>query len=290
MRLLDIGCGWGGFAQFAAERSRRRGHRHHPLPRAGTRLRTSAVRATRFASAQPTTAPSPASFDRIVSVGHVRTRRMPKNLRAFFDRCDELLTADGLMLHHTIGSNARPSMPTSWFDRYIFPGGVLPSLAQIAGRRLSIAGCVEDVHNFGPDYDRTLMAWHDNVSEPVERAAHLRRPVPSNVATTTCSARLPDSGSHHCSCGRSCFGGRCVPRGSTPPCGDLHRPTSRRCRPVGSGGRGTRAAGWGERPCRSQRRAPVRMVRQRFPVREPTGENRHDEHHRDHRPHSRGRG
>jgi cyclopropane-fatty-acyl-phospholipid synthase len=49
-----------------------------------------------------------------------------------------------------------------WFDKYIFPGGMLPSVAQLSAAmdRLLV---MEDWHNFGPDYDKTLMAWHDNV-------------------------------------------------------------------------------------------------------------------------------
>lgn len=65
------------------------------------------------------------------------------------------------MLHHTIGNNSSTKFVDPWIDRYIFPGGVIPSLTQISGaiEKLLI---IEDLHNFGPDYDKTLMAWHHN--------------------------------------------------------------------------------------------------------------------------------
>ena len=101
------------------------------------------------------------SFDRIVSVGmmeHVG----PKNLRAFFDVCNARLAIGGVMLHHLIGGLVSKQHSDPFFDRYIFPGGVLPSMAQFAGA-CEPDWVIEDLHNFGPDYDRTLMAWHDNI-------------------------------------------------------------------------------------------------------------------------------
>ncbi|MFT5201037.1 MAG: cyclopropane-fatty-acyl-phospholipid synthase [Candidatus Aldehydirespiratoraceae bacterium] len=161
MRLLDIGCGWGGFAQFAAERY-------------DVHVTGITPAAAQVAVARERTASLPVrieqldyreidgSFDRITSIGmmeHVG----PKNLPTFFDTCRELLEPDGLMLHHTIGSNDWLTVGDPWFDRHIFPGGVLPSLGQIS-RAAEEHWSIEDVHNFGPDYDRTLMAWHDNIS------------------------------------------------------------------------------------------------------------------------------
>ena len=67
------------------------------------------------------------------------------------------------MLHHTIGSNDWKAAGDPWFSRHIFPGGVLPSLGQIA-RAAESDWSIEDVHNFGPDYDRTLLAWHANLT------------------------------------------------------------------------------------------------------------------------------
>ena len=71
------------------------------------------------------------------------------------------LVPDGLALLHTIGRNTRRGVTDPWIDRYIFPNGELPSIGQI-GDAVDELFVVEDVHNFGADYDRTLMAWHGN--------------------------------------------------------------------------------------------------------------------------------
>ncbi len=160
MRLLDIGCGWGGLAEYAAAK--------HGVSVTGVSPAIEQVRIAeqrclglpveiRLADYRELTG----SFDRIVSVGmmeHVG----PKNLHRFFATCDRLLAPDGMMLHHTIGSNETKHRSDPWFDRHIFPGGVLPSLEQI-GRAARQHWVVEDLHNFGPDYDRTLLAWHANI-------------------------------------------------------------------------------------------------------------------------------
>ncbi len=161
MRVLDIGCGWGGLARFAAER--------YGVDVTGvTPAAEQASLARRVCAGLPVEIIEcdyrhlEGSYDRIVSIGmmeHVG----PRNLATFFGQCRKLLSGDGMMLHHTIGSLVSKNFTDPWFDKYIFPGGVIPSLAQI-----SSAGApdwaIEDLHNFGPYYDLTLMAWHRNVS------------------------------------------------------------------------------------------------------------------------------
>jgi cyclopropane-fatty-acyl-phospholipid synthase len=88
----------------------------------------------------------------------------PKNYETFFDKCISLLKPDGMMLHHTIASNLSKEVTDQFFDRYIFPGGVLPSLAQVS-RAVEKKVIIEDVHNFGPDYDKTLLSWHKNINK-----------------------------------------------------------------------------------------------------------------------------
>jgi len=160
MRLLDIGCGWGGLAQYAAERH---GVRVTGISPAIEQVKVATRRCAgldveiRQCDFRELTG----RYDRIVSVGmleHVG----PKNYAEFFDVNARLLTADGIALHHLIGSNTPRQNTDAWFDRYIFPGGVVPSLDQLA-RATQGRWAIEDVHNFGPDYDRTLMAWHANV-------------------------------------------------------------------------------------------------------------------------------
>jgi cyclopropane-fatty-acyl-phospholipid synthase len=161
MRLLDIGCGWGSLMKFAA--------RHYGVSCVGLTIsREQAAHIWENREGLPIEthlgdyrAFNPAgreSFDRIASVGmfeHVGR----KNHESFFDMAGRSLKGDGLFLLHTIGKNQRRAGTDPWMDRYIFPNGELPSLGEIADRSES-RFVVEDVHNFGADYDRTLMAWH----------------------------------------------------------------------------------------------------------------------------------
>lgn len=169
MTLLDVGCGWGGFAQFAAQRYQVEVTGVSPAEEqvslARQRCRDLPVRIIEADYRDLS-----GSYDRITSIGmmeHVG----PKNLPTFFDKCRELLDPDGMMLHHTIGSNDWRTSGDPWFDRYIFPGGVLPSLGQIAKAAQS-HWTIEDVHNFGPYYTETLLAWNHNISARWDEIPH----------------------------------------------------------------------------------------------------------------------
>jgi cyclopropane-fatty-acyl-phospholipid synthase len=81
------------------------------------------------------------------------------NYRRFFETMRALLHDDGLLLLHTIGKNDRGRSIDPWMERNIFPNGELPALSEITDACQGLF-VVEDVHNFGADYDRTLMAWH----------------------------------------------------------------------------------------------------------------------------------
>ena len=169
MTLLDIGCGWGGLLAFAAEHYGIRGVGISP---AENQVAVATLRAKGLPVEirQMDYRDLTGAFDRIVSVGmmeHVG----PKNLKTFFDTCAGLLAPEGVMLHHTIGSLVSKQHSDPFFDRYIFPGGVLPSLAQF-NRAAEPNWVVEDVHNFGPDYDRTLMAWHANIESKWSEIPH----------------------------------------------------------------------------------------------------------------------
>jgi cyclopropane-fatty-acyl-phospholipid synthase len=99
-------------------------------------------------------------FDAVVSIGmfeHVGH----KNYRAYMEVAHRCLNDEGLFLLHTIGKNNRHTGADVWIDKYIFPNGELPSIGQI-GDAVDSLFVVEDLHNFGADYDRTLMAWHAN--------------------------------------------------------------------------------------------------------------------------------
>ncbi len=162
-RVLDIGCGWGSFASYAAER-----HGAHVV---GITLSAEQVTAARercrglpveirlqdYRDVRET-------FDHVVSIGmfeHVGH----KNHRAFMLAARRCLTPRGLLLLHAFGTvRAHPDPRDSevmWIERRIFPGMEVPSMARI-GRALDGLFVAEDVHNFGADYDPTLMTWHDN--------------------------------------------------------------------------------------------------------------------------------
>ena len=163
MRLLDIGCGWGSLMRHAAENygvscvgltiSRAQAElgeqRCKGLP---IEFRLLDYRDVRGDDAS-------GRFDRVASLGmfeHVGR----KNHRLYLEIARRCLRDDGLFLLHTIGKNQRRGATDPWIDRYIFPNGDLPALGQIADAAEGLF-VVEDVHNFGADYERTLLAWND---------------------------------------------------------------------------------------------------------------------------------
>lgn len=159
MKLLDIGCGWGSFSRYAAEKY-------------GVQVVGISISKEQVAYACQACKNLPVeirlqdyrdlneTFDRIVSIGmfeHVGY----KNYDTFMNITAKLLKDDGLMMLHTIGSNSSHIRGDDWINKYIFPNGMLPSIAQI-GKSIEGLFVMEDWHNFGSDYDKTLMAWHDN--------------------------------------------------------------------------------------------------------------------------------
>lgn len=159
MRVLDIGCGWGSFMRYAAE--------NYGVECVGVTISKEQAELGRLTCkglpiqlCLQDYRDTEGSFDRIVSVGmfeHVGR----KNYSAFMKVVKRCLADDGLVLLHTIGKNASTGVSDPWIHKYIFPNGDLPSLNQITA---SVEGrfIVEDIHNFGADYDKTLMAWCAN--------------------------------------------------------------------------------------------------------------------------------
>lgn len=158
-RVLDIGCGWGGLAKYAAE--------HYGCAVTGlTVSREQARYAAEYCRGLPVEIREEdyrevrGRFDKIVSVGmfeHVGR----KNYRTFMQVVDRCLADKGVFLLHTIGGNKSEINCEPWLHKYIFPNGMLPSIAQI-GKAAEDIFVMEDWHNFGPHYDKTLMAWHEN--------------------------------------------------------------------------------------------------------------------------------
>ncbi len=159
MRRLDVGCGWGGLARYAAE--------HYGAAVVGVTISgEQAAYAERMVEGLPATVrlqdyrDVKGEFDRIVSVGmfeHVGS----KNYGTFFRTVRRCLKRDGLFLLHTIGANSPVAATNPWTNRYIFPNGQLPSPSQStrAAERLFV---LEDWHSMGHHYDRTLLAWWKN--------------------------------------------------------------------------------------------------------------------------------
>jgi cyclopropane-fatty-acyl-phospholipid synthase len=160
LRILDIGCGWGGFAQYAATRDGVDvvGITLSPAQAALARQRCAGLPVDiRVQDYRDLTG----RFDRIVSIGmfeHVG----PSNYRNFFEGVARLLEPQGVFLLHTIGGRTSSRSTDPWIDRHVFPGSILPSVQQI-GQAIEGVFVLEDWHNFGADYDRTLMAWHANL-------------------------------------------------------------------------------------------------------------------------------
>ena len=162
MRVLDIGCGWGSFCIYAAEKY---GARVTGI----TVSREQADLAKKLASKLPVEIllqdyrDVTGTFDRVVSLGmfeHVGN----KNYRDYFSVAHRVLAPDGLFLLHTIGNNTSVTGTDPWIHKYIFPNSMLPSIAQV-GSAIEDLFIMEDWHNFGTDYDKTLMAWQTNFNK-----------------------------------------------------------------------------------------------------------------------------
>jgi cyclopropane-fatty-acyl-phospholipid synthase len=157
MRVLDIGCGWGGFARFAAER--------HGVSVIGVTLsREQAALGSARAAGLPVELrvqdyrDVTGTFDRVVSIGcleHVGHR----NHRRFFETIRTRLAPNGHALVHSIGVCGTQYRGGRFIDKYVFPLVNLPSIAQI-GCAIDGLFVLDDAQNIGVDYDRTLMEWH----------------------------------------------------------------------------------------------------------------------------------
>lgn len=157
--LLEIGCGWGGLAKHAAQ--------HYGVKVTGI---TVSREQQKLARERCRDLPVDielidyrelnGKFDKVVSVGmfeHVGQKNYP----IYFDTVNQLLKDNGLFLLHTIGIYKTVHRVDPWINKYIFPNGKLPSAEQISAE-LNKRFLIEDWHNFGQDYDTTLMAWWQN--------------------------------------------------------------------------------------------------------------------------------
>ncbi|NNM43093.1 MAG: cyclopropane fatty acyl phospholipid synthase [Chlamydiae bacterium] len=159
MKVLDLGCGWGGFSRHIAQ--------NYGVEVVAVNLSEQQaayvkkicvglpveVRVQDYRDTQGT-------FDRIISIGlmeHVGQ----KNYRGFMELAHRCLTDDGLLLVHTIGRNTSVVTTDPWINKYIFPNAHLPSNSQLSEAFQGLF-VMEDWHNFSTSYDKTLMAWYEN--------------------------------------------------------------------------------------------------------------------------------
>jgi cyclopropane-fatty-acyl-phospholipid synthase len=158
-RLLDIGGGWGEFARYAAERygchvtSINIADKQLAFAREYCKGRSVNVVKCDYRDLSGTYDKAAA----IAMVAHVGR----KNYRTFMEIVHRHLTADGILLIETVGNNLSMTHCDPWVDRYIFPHGMTPALSQLAFAMEDLF-VIEDVHNFGPHYIKTLRAWRHN--------------------------------------------------------------------------------------------------------------------------------
>jgi cyclopropane-fatty-acyl-phospholipid synthase len=169
MKVLDIGCGWGSLARYAAE--------EYGASVTGVTVSKEQVELGRsFCAGLPVEIKLQdyrdvqGTFDRIVSLGmfeHVGA----KNYRAYMKKVKSCLADDGIFLLHTIGVKTTKHATSPWTNKYIFPNSMLPTAAQIA-RAAEGLFVLEDWHSFGTHYDPTLMAWMANLDRNRDRLDH----------------------------------------------------------------------------------------------------------------------
>ena len=159
MKVLDIGCGWSAFGKYAAEKY-------------GVEVVGLTVSKEQVALGKELCKGLPVEFrlldyrevndkfDSIVSVGMIEHVGY-KNYKEYFQIAERNLERDGLFLLHTIGEVRSTKNTDAWTHKYIFPNGMLPSIAQL-GKAIEGIFVMEDWHNIGADYDKTLMVWFDN--------------------------------------------------------------------------------------------------------------------------------
>ena len=175
-RVLDIGCGWGGLSRYLAEVAGA-GHvtgvtlSNEQLAGARQRADQSPC-ADRLSYRLEDYRDTRGTFDRIVSVGmfeHVGTRFHD----AFFRQCRELLSDDGVMLLHFIGNSDVPDFNNPWIERYIFPGGHIPSLSEFTPAIERSGLVVTDIEVLRLHYARTLRLWRERFMARRDEAAAL---------------------------------------------------------------------------------------------------------------------
>jgi len=162
MEIIELGCGFGGFAKYAAQK-------YNVRVTGYTVSKKQAEFGKKLCKDLPVEIylddfrKASGKYDRVVSIGlmeHVGYR----NYKTYMKLANQLLKDDGIAFVHTIGSNISRRICNPWTTKYIFPNSVLPSISQL-GKAMEGFFVMEDWHNFGEDYDKTLMAWYRNFKQ-----------------------------------------------------------------------------------------------------------------------------
>jgi len=175
LKVLDIGCGWGGMALFLAETA--------GAEVLGVTLSTEQLQLARERARERGLEKKvrfelidyrhvEGRFDRIVSVGMFEHVGLP-HYDEFFRRVHDLLVPDGVALLHSIGSMAPPSATNPWLRKYIFPGGYTPSLSEVLPSVERANLWSTDVEILRLHYAKTLRAWHERFMANRDKAAAL---------------------------------------------------------------------------------------------------------------------
>ena len=157
MRILELGCGWGSFAKYAAEK-------HGAQVLGVTISKEQVALGMELCQGLPVELrlqdyrEVEGQYDAVISIG-VMEHVGYKNYLTYMDVVERTLKPGGIAFIHTIGGNASITTGEPWTDKYIFPNGMLPSITQL-GKAMEGRFVMEDWHNFGPYYDQTLIAWH----------------------------------------------------------------------------------------------------------------------------------
>ncbi len=158
-KILDIGCGWGSFVKFAAEK--------YGIQAVGVTVsKQQKILAEKLCQGLPIEIRLQdyrdvnEKFDHIVSLGMIE-HVGHKNYQTYMKIAHRCLKNTGLFLLHTIGGNKSVTSNDQWISKYIFPNSMLPSIKQIA-KSIERLFVLEDLHNFSADYDKTLISWYNN--------------------------------------------------------------------------------------------------------------------------------
>jgi len=175
MKVLDIGCGWGGLALYLASEC--------GVDVTGLTLSTEQLKVAQRRAAQAGLSDrvrfhlrdyreETGSYDRIVSVGmfeHVGVNQYP----AFFEQVNALLKPDGVALLHSIGRSDGPGTTNPWLRKYIFPGGYSPAISEVVPVIEQSRLWITDIEVLRLHYAETLKAWRQRFLQQRDRVLQL---------------------------------------------------------------------------------------------------------------------